>query len=59
MSSADLEYMIGLLRARHHLPGELVVAREAEADELLLVMRGELSVVDGSAGRRLATVSAG
>jgi glutaminase len=54
--------LVRLVEDRRYRAGAVVVAQNAPADELFLVMRGRLSVVDETEGdqqRRIATVPAG
>ena len=60
MPRSALARILMLLKPRQHPAGDLVVARDTPADELYLVMAGELTVIEtGAPRRRLATVSAG
>lgn len=62
LSAAHRSALLGLLDARFYPAGAVVVERGAPADELFLVLRGRLSVIDDSGDglpRRAATVPPG
>jgi glutaminase len=62
MSPSDVAVLEGLLNDRRFAPGQVIVHRGQRADEIFLLLEGEVSImIDLASGRqkRLSTMSAG